>query len=213
MSISKEVDVLAEAKVAHALAGHKNFPYCFGFIPPNRLVFEFLGTYDNNTVCVKSIDKVLRKDILNKHEWVLVSHQIVQGIKFMHNLNILHNDIKFNNVVLHGPLLTDVKIIDFGKATCINKSVVYDLSPKDVKRYNERHRYLAHELRNVPGARQSVMTDVYSVGYMLKYIGFYEKFKFLEDLGCKMRTDSPVDRVNLSFALKQLSDYLGSVKF
>ena len=52
-----------------------------------------------------------------------------------------------------------------------------------MRKYNEKYQYLAHELQNIYGSSQSIMTD--SIGYF--YIGGYENFYYLTELGCKMK--------------------------
>ena len=56
--------------------------------------------------------------------------------------------------MLYGPK-NKVKIIDFGKCTLVTDPIIYDLSPTQSARYNDKHRYLAHELRNIPHSKQT----------------------------------------------------------
>ena len=125
----------------------------------------------------------------------------------MHAIGILHNDLKLNNIVLHGKQLELLKVIDFGKVTLITSPVTYNLNSEEKMRYNKYHSYLAYELCNVPNAKQSVLTDTYSVGYCLKHIG-HDCEQFLLDTGRKMKTPSPSDRLQLQDALSLLKTYL-----
>ena len=45
LSTTRNIDIVSEAKVTHALSGHKGFPYCYHFIKPNRLILLSLGTF------------------------------------------------------------------------------------------------------------------------------------------------------------------------
>ena len=81
-----------------------------------------------------------------------------------------------------------VKLIDFGKTTHVTQPVMYNLDEANRKIYNEKHRYLAHELRNIPHSKQSVATDIYSIGYLIKYVGYYEDISFLYDLSRSIKT-------------------------
>ena len=74
----------------HAVSGHILFPYCLGFIKPNL------------TVDGCNINNMRNDDIkkLCKYEWILVCCQVVQGIQLLHGMNVLHNDIKSNNIIV-----------------------------------------------------------------------------------------------------------------
>ena len=60
-------------------------------------------------------------------------------------------------------------LVDFGKATMIECSFTYNVALNDECRnlYNDKHRHLAYELRNVPNTKQSPLTDGYSIGNMI----------------------------------------------
>ena len=66
---------------------------------------------------------------------------------------------------------------------------------------------MAEELRNVPRTKESDGTDSYSVGYMLKYIGIGENFRFLVDTGRKMKEKCVRTRISLPIALVLLNSY------
>ena len=98
-------------------------------------------------------------------------------------MNVLHNDIKSNNIMFFEK---KVKITDFWKATYISKPIIYNLTPSDAEKYNLKHQYLAHKLWNIPNSKQTELTDTYSVGYMFKYISYYQHFDFLYSIVRKM---------------------------
>ena len=106
-----------------------------------------------------------------------------------------------------------VVIIDFGKATMIKCPVQYDITPssEDQATYNTNHRHLAHELRNVPLTRQSVMTDTYSVGYMFKHTACSIPYEPIIELGRQLKTVSVSCRLSLSTALGFLQDLHSNV--
>ena len=211
---SKQIDVIAEAKVMHALSGHILFPYCFGFVRPNILISQFVGEIDDNgNISTQTISKMMFLESICKHGWLLICNQVLDGIKFMHDLNILHNDIKADNIVLYGPRASKVKIVDFGKCTLVTDPVTYNLSSAESAKYNERHRYLAHELRNLPLCKQNKLTDVYSIGYMFKHIGHYQKFDFLYSIGRKMKNVDCIGKLTLDEALLEFKNILISFTF
>lgn len=139
MDITTETEVIAEAKIMHMVSGHPLFPYCFGFERPNIIISEFLGTFENGECVVSTVRNVLGKSMISKFHWITITDQIVEGIMFLHSLTILHNDIKSDNVILIGPALTKVKIIDFGKCSLISNPVVYNLSTSSTEKYNKFH--------------------------------------------------------------------------
>ena len=103
----------------------------------------------------------------------------------MHSRKLLHNDMKSDNVII-----ADVfKIIVFGKSTLISKPFLHNLVPgsKEQKKYNLVHRHLAHELRNILGSKQTVLTDTYSIGHMFKHAGYAVKADGICQLGRAMK--------------------------
>lgn len=77
--------------------------------------------------CETSLDKMLEQDNIPdevKQEWL---HQIIQSVSYLHRQNVIHRDIKAENILLNthddkGVLIDDmtkwkVKICDFGSAT------------------------------------------------------------------------------------------------
>ena len=83
----------------------------------------------------------------------------------------MHNDIKANNVLLklkEGNWIP--KLMDMCKVTLESEPEVYRLSVSYTEKYNKKYPHLAYELRNVYGAKTSFAYDVYSPGYIFKYL-------------------------------------------
>jgi serine/threonine protein kinase len=209
MKHSSETDVLAEVSIMHRLAGHILFPYCYGFIRPNIIICQLLGSLNEvSKLTVYTLDKIKNDhNAQNELYFVKLSHQLVEGIKFMHDLSILHNDIKGNNVIVYGEGLQLIKIIDFGKSTHFSRPEVYNLTDEQKEKYNTHHQYLAYELRNLKMQKQSVLTDVYSVGYILKKLGLGIS-DLLTFLGENMSVDDPKNRLSLVTALRHLKSFI-----
>ena len=113
------------------------------------------------------------KLIDDRFEWNDISKQLVIGVNYLHNCNLLNNDLKENNVLLQevrGKIVP--KISDFGKSTLIGSGKVYSLSEEQKKEYNIHNRNLAFELRNLNGFKQTTTTDAFSLGRILKQIGY-----------------------------------------
>ena len=114
MDYSSHLDIMAELRTIHALAGHPLFPYCFGYVQPNLIVLQLLGRFENGVLTVETVDKL--KTVNDNHYLCQISCQIIEGISYLHQLGLLHNDVKGNNVIIYRK---QVKIIDFGKVTLI----------------------------------------------------------------------------------------------
>ena len=113
MDFSDNLDIMAELRTIHALAGHPLFPHCFGYVLPNVIVLQLLGRYENGVLTVETVDKLKMVDEAIKNSYLCqISYQIIEGIRYMHQLGLLHNDIKGNNAIIYNQ---QVKIVDFGK--------------------------------------------------------------------------------------------------
>ena len=87
----------------------------------------------------------------------------------MHKSNLLHNDIKTNNVLRKEESLQPI-LMDMGKVTSRHDPTVYKFTESQKNRYNERYCYLAYELRNVYGSNTSTASDVFSLGFIFQFI-------------------------------------------
>ena len=213
MKKARKIEILAEAKVMHLLSGHVLFPYCFGFVQPNIIISQFIGELmDGNNITTSTVYKMMVKECICKYRWTVICYEIIEGITFLHGLGILHNDIKADNVLLYGPM-NNVKLIDFGKCTLTSSPVTYNLSAAESAMYNQKHRYLANELRNVMNSKQTELTDIYSVGYMIKHVAYFQKFNFLYEIGRKMKTIVITERMRLEQAKISLKSLLSNFSF
>ena len=205
MDFSDNLDIMAELRTIHALAGHHLFPHCFGYVLPNVIVLQLLGRYENGVLTVETVDKLKIVDEAIKTSYLCqISYQIIEGIRYMHQLGLLHNDIKGNNVIIHRK---QVKIVDFGKVTLIANPETYDLNESERTLYNVKHRYIAHELRNTPRLPQTILADTYSVGYIIKYVGYENGCDFLYDVGRKMKSVAVRERMSLFTALSLIKEF------
>ena len=137
-----------EARVLQNLSGSRFFPYVFGVMSSKSLVMELIaekkvdGQWHVPTIYSE-------KSRFTMPVWNRICMQVSEAIKFMHNANILHNDIKSNNIILKVMNKDEdicPKICDFGKATHKMKPLQYNLTDKEKLKYNAKYLYIAYEL-------------------------------------------------------------------
>lgn len=195
---SSFLDILAECKIGMLMAGHINFPFMYGVVKPDTLLIEFVrdecGAQSPtlNDFFERSLDSANVKNTLN------ICIGLCKAIHDLHVNGILHNDLHPRNVLIKNNQC--VKIIDFGKATLVTDPVRYDIKPHSNKqiKYNKLHLFLAYELRNVPGAHQSIATDTFSVGYNIDFIARHTKQWKLSSVANNMIANDPCKRPPLS---------------
>lgn len=65
---------------------------------------------------------------MTEAEVINYMRQICEGIRHMHEKNIIHLDIKPENIMCHTRTSTNVKLIDFGLATRLDPSEVVKIT-------------------------------------------------------------------------------------
>ena len=197
---------VSEARILQRLSGNQCFPYVFG-VCNNKLIMELVAHYDGfkySTITLS--ERLSSSDVSPPTYWHSLCYQMANAVKFMHSCLILHNDIKGDNVLLkENDSICIPKITDFGKATHAHNPASYDLSEKDKEKYNLRHRHLAFELRNVKGSKQSNSSDIYSLGRLLKIIGYHTGIEHLKRNGLAMMHKDPDRRPGLISIMKDMS--------
>lgn len=150
---------------------HENLPYLYGayiqddgqksILMSAHLFIESGESLNIDDAIPKDFDPPLSLD------WLCILGGTLSAIEYIHSKQILHNDIKGNNIVIeklaHGlrPVL-----IDFGKACYMKDGRKYDLSAEQRKRYARRY---PPEVRDGI-ASQSCESDVYSLGRILLHV-------------------------------------------
>ena len=155
-SKSCKQEVLHEGRMLRMLGDHPNLPFLFGVVTqrePYALVMQFHGTGEESI----TLHKVVKERIFNKQLTAEVFTEIAQVLGHIHGREIVHNDLKTNNVIIQreGEHYRPI-IIDFGKSEEIVK----------LKAYKRSADYLAPEVRE--GKKQSPASDIFSYGRMLK---------------------------------------------
>jgi MAP/microtubule affinity-regulating kinase len=144
--IQTEINLLARMK-------HKNITEFFRLFEDNKRVFivmQLCGSLTLNVFCRQFPEKRL-----NEEQAYALFSQIAKGVKYMHDHNVAHRDLKLTNILIDNEYT--VKIIDFGFAC----------------EANERHRmycgtpsYMAPEIVEKK-LYQPKPTDIWSLGVVL----------------------------------------------
>ncbi|XP_032238854.2 serine/threonine/tyrosine-protein kinase HT1 [Nematostella vectensis] len=102
---------------------------------------------------------------IKKEKWMSIFHKCALGLKSLHDLGVIHNDLHQKNILLdrlNGH--THPVIIDFGKACKVGNGRCRKVG--DVVMYSELHPWVAPE--TVRGEdSESEQSDVYSFGYII----------------------------------------------
>ena len=193
-----------------------NFPFVFGMLNENAVLMEYIGDsvdLENTVPNLKSMFKgeLFKNDPISSSYFKQILFDVLNAVDALHGFKILHNDIKADNFICARDC---VKLIDFGKATLSAFPKSYHIQPgSDVaKRYNTFHRHLAHELRNIPGSKQSEITDAYSVGFMFKHLSAIVGCEDVIILGKSMKKQDPKYRLSVKKAVKVLGQLVITAK-
>ena len=57
---------------------------------------------------------------MNEEEILIISEQILLALNFLHCANLVHRDLKPQNIMIEDPDTLEVKLADFGFATFFN---------------------------------------------------------------------------------------------
>tara|TARA_X000000950_G_C13907848_1_gene657688 strand:+ start:100 stop:1230 length:1131 start_codon:yes stop_codon:yes gene_type:complete len=113
-------------------------------------------------LCKETLKCHLKNNILDFNKKLSITIQIIKGLKFIHQSNIIHRDLKLTNIFISFNNI--VKIGDFGLSTNIN-----DVDNDEVGTYG----YIAPEI--FEGEKYSFKSDLYSLGVVILEI--FKNFK------------------------------------
>ena len=191
---SVRADVIHEAMVLTKLC-HPYLPYLFGVCTsslPLRIIMQFHGIGSKPLTLAQELMSN-RHVVCDSNAWLLLCSQLMEAILYLHTqIEIIHNDIKCNNILLadspsiatssssHNelPLQHHIVLIDFGKATDRARGRHYSLSEFEKVTYLTRYPHIAPEVTH--GERpQSTSSDIYSLGKVLLRMADYGCFRSL----------------------------------
>ena len=165
---------------------------------------EYIGD-DNGTLTVYH---ARTENLMSQDRWMNIPYNLIQAITFMHTKGMLHNDIKSNNVLLKQSKSDEFIpiVVDMGKVTLRKSPEIYKLTQKQRERYNHKYPHLAYELRNKYGSKTSTATDIYSLGYLYKFVVDKDN-EFLNSLQKRMLENCALKRMASPEILRQFKSW------
>ena len=178
------------------------FLFVFGFIAPRYILMELFC--ETNGSCCPTLRKLLAHCTLPLRTAIKIATDICIAIHELHFKGLLYNDQHSGNILIRNS--SDVKIINFGKSTLVTDPLKYEIEPqsKHYERFNAVHLFLACELCNIRGSYQSIVLDVYSVGYNIDSIAKSLKSQQMTLLAVDMISKSPEERPHLRHCISAL---------
>jgi serine/threonine protein kinase len=161
-----------EGTAIHGLS-HPNIARAIGFDPfgdPPYLITEYVpGT---------SLRALIAQKNIKQQDAIAIMRQVLAGLSYAHANNIMHRDMKPENILIHERALTDgfdsqgvVKITDFGLGSAASKtavgSIAYSASLNNSvgREIAGTLDYMSPEQRS--GGEIDARTDLYSCGVIL----------------------------------------------
>ena len=186
------------------LSGSENFSFCYGICNRNVIIMEFIGGTETTESALTL--STAKRNGFNISILKCIFQILFEAAIYMHGKDILHNDLKSDNVIVNK---NHFVIIDFGKATMLQCRLVYNVAKdrSEMANYNQYPRHLVYELRNIPNTKQSVATDTFSLSYMLKPTAAIIPYSPLVELGRMMKTidkDKKISACNALMRVKNL---------
>ncbi|XP_067867725.1 serine/threonine-protein kinase 17A [Heterodontus francisci] len=166
------------------------------------LVLEYAAGGEIFNQCVAE-----REDAFKEKDVKRLMRQILEGVAFLHRNNIVHLDLKPQNILLTSESpLGDIKIVDFGLSRRVNNN-------EELREIMGTPEYVAPEILNYEPI--STATDMWSIG-VLAYVMLTGISPFLGDN--KQETFLKISQINLSFTeedfdniSKQAIDFIKSL--
>lgn len=180
---------------------HENLPWLYGVYEEGsqRAIIMSLHTYQGTPI---TIHKLLCNDChvsldFDAGTWKKVILGMAGGVQYLHSINVLHNDIKGDNILLQRNINGVHSIIaDVGKGCFVCNAKGYTLSKQKKLDYAKYHPQIAPDL--VAGhCKQSKQSDIYSVGRVLKAVNKVLNYPELETFSLRcmayLCTERPKD--------------------
>lgn len=160
-----------EAKILSELC-HYNIPWLHALVEDSKtaLVMSFHPYKQNVVLNVHNALYEGDESKVDERHWKQVLPGCTSALMYLQTKNILHNDIKADNILIEGTT-NEVRavLIDFNKACSVENSRLYHLSLKQQTFYSQHYPQIAPEVRRGV-CRQSFASDIFAFGRVLKKI-------------------------------------------
>ncbi|XP_070841785.1 serine/threonine-protein kinase 17A [Chaetodon trifascialis] len=186
MDIIHEIAVL---ELATASTRVVNLHQVYEMTSEMVLVLEFAAGGEIFNQCVSDRED----EAFSEEDVKRLMRQILEGVSFLHQNNIVHLDLKPQNILLTSSSpLGDIKIVDFGLSRMVN-------SHQELREIMGTPEYVAPEILNYEPI--STATDMWSIG-VLAYVMLTGISPFLgED---KQETFLNISQLNVSYSEEEL---------
>lgn len=118
--------------------------------------------------CDRNLDKLAAPKVVD------IALQIAHGMRYIHSIGVLHNDLKSSNV-MYNPMNNKVKIIDFGLASMQTKQVELNMKYRvlipGIYKNDIRYWMAPEKIEPAPGQLYNEKSDVFSYGLILYELG------------------------------------------
>ncbi|XP_071090748.1 uncharacterized protein [Haliotis cracherodii] len=182
-------NIVNETRITLYLGPTGCVPICYGLVKDvvgrHNIVLELFGSGQTLR------DIINKKKTLSKQHWLHIACQLVDGLRRIHDKDVIINDIKPDNILvdLSGTLPT-VKYCDMGSAS-YKSGVTYDES-QDMKNFT----YIAPEV--CAHAETTKDSDVFSLGKVFQNIHTCSQISTMWGLYKMCSAETPDDRPTLS---------------
>ncbi|XP_056593699.1 serine/threonine-protein kinase 17A [Triplophysa dalaica] len=152
------------------------------------LVLEYAAGGEIFNQCVAERDDAFKEEDVKR-----LMRQILEGVAFLHKCNVVHLDLKPQNILLtSGSPLGDIKIVDFGLSRLVSNS-------QEIREIMGTPEYVAPEVLNYEPI--TTATDMWSIG-VLTYVMLTGISPFLGD--DKQETFLNISQINISYTEEEL---------
>ncbi|XP_062377494.1 serine/threonine-protein kinase 17A [Sardina pilchardus] len=183
--IVHEIAVLELATASHRVI---NLHQVYEMASEMVLVLEFAAGGEIFNQCVAERDEAFQEGDVKR-----LMRQILEGVSFLHRKNVVHLDLKPQNILLTSDSpLGDIKVVDFGLSRMVSSS-------QEIREIMGTPEYVAPEILNYEPI--STATDMWSIG-VLAYVMLTGISPFLGD--DKQETFLNISQISVSYAEEEL---------
>ncbi|XP_077302252.1 uncharacterized protein LOC143922796 [Arctopsyche grandis] len=144
-------NVIAELEIMHCLEHPKLIKFIEAYVKPSEMIIitEYISGGE-------LFERVSEEDFtLTERDCALFMSQICEGVKFMHDNNIVHLDLKPENIMCQTRPSQEIKIIDFGLSKRLRPN-------EEIRVFCGTPEFIAPEVINFDPISKS--SDMWSIG-------------------------------------------------